>query len=411
MRRKIKKHAAQSEIRRLTLHGMLLVAVYWFGFCTYAAFMVTTLIDHGWSESAATGAITVMAVIIMFVQPVYGYISDKFLSEKKLSVLLLALAVVCFLSLPFSLRSGSTPLVWLSMIGITVTGAQVAGLLDAWVVGLKQEYQSINYGLIRGSGSLAYALSAQTMGMVTIALGHSARLWFGCGFIILAVFVALTFRPARRHPEDAGQADTKEKPVQSLRGAEAFRLIFSSKQYNLLLGVSFFLLLCNAAMITLIQLLIPDFDGTAAQIGTASAISAGSEVPFMFLMAYFMKKVGYKKLLVLCGMFYAIRMFITASVGTVDGLLYTQLFQGLTYAVLIPVSMSYLSRIVDERVRSTAITTYSAITWSLSSILANLTTSAFLSAGFSAQSALIFFAFSALLGFFLALYGSVRKIW
>ena len=396
----------KSAIRRLTIHGMLLEAVFWFGFSTYVAFMVTTLIDYGWSSSAAAGVMTAMSVIVILVQPVYGYIGDNFLSEKKLSVLLLALTVICFLLLPLSLRSGSTLLVLLNIIGITITGTQVGGLMDAWIVGLKQEFPSINYGLIRGSGSLTFALSAQIMGTVTVALGHNARIWLGCVFLFLTVFVAITFRPTRRVQVDADAQATRQ-----LKGTEAFKLIFSSKQYCLLLGVSFFLLLSNASMITLIQLCIRDFGGTTAQIGTASAICAVSEVPCMFLMAYIMKKVGQRKLLVFSSVVYVIRMFITASVRSVDGMIYVQLLQGLTYAVLLPVSMSYLSRIVDERVRSTAVTTFTAITASLTGVLGNLITSAFLAAGFSAQNALIFFAFSALLGFALAVFGSIRKIW
>jgi len=395
------------EIRRLNLHGMLIQAIYWFGACTYSAFMVTTLIDYGWSASAATIAMTAMSIIVMLVQPIYGYICDKYLSDKKLSVLLLALAVICYLLLPFSLASGNKPIVLINMIGITITGTQVCGLLDAWIVGLKQEFQSVNYGLMRGTGSLAYALSAQVAGTVTVAFGHNARLWLGGGFFIIAVFVALSFRSARR----IRQAGGDENKIHQLGGREAFKLIFSSKQYCLLLGVSFFLLLNNFAMTTLLQLLIRDFGGTTAQIGTASAVMAASEAPLMFLMAFIMKKAGFKKMLVFCSAAYAIRMFITASVGTVNGLICVQLLQGLTYAVLVPVSMNYLSQILDERVRSTAVTTYNAITSSLTGILGNLITSVLLATGFSAQSALIVFAISALLGFILTMYGSIRKIW
>ena len=397
----------KSEVRRLNLHGMLIQALYWFGYCTYSAFMVTTLIDYGWSTTAATWAMTAMSIIVMLVQPISGYISDKYLSDKKLSVLLLVLAVICYLLLPFSLASGSKPIILINMIGITISGTQVNGLLDAWIVGLKQEFQSINYGLIRGTGSLAYALSAQIAGALTTAFSHNARLWLGAGFFLLAVFVALSFRSARR----IGQTGDAEKSIRQLGGKEAFKLIFSSKQYCLLLGVSFSLLLSCSAMTTLIQLLIRDFGGTTAQIGTATAVMAASEVPLMFMMAFITKKVGFKKLLLFCSALYAVRMFITASVGTVNGLIYVQLLQGFTYAVLVPVSMNYLSIILDERVRSTAITTYTAITTSLTGILGNLITSALLATGFSAQSALIVFAISALFGFILTMYGSIRRIW
>jgi MFS family permease len=386
---------------------MLIQALYWFGYCTYSAFMVTTLIGYGWSASVATGAMTAMAIIVMLVQPICGYISDKYLSDKKLSVLLLALAVITYSLLPFSLAAGSKSIVLINMIGITITGTQVCGLLDAWIVGLKQEFESINYGLIRGTGSLAYALSAQIAGAITTAFGHNTRLWLGSGFFMITVFVALSFRSARR----IGQTGDAEKTIRQLGGREAFKLIFSSKQYCLLLGVSFTLLLNCSAMTTLIQLLVRDFGGTTAQIGTATAVMAASEVPLMFMMAYITKKVGFKKLLLFCSAVYAVRMFITASVGTVNGLIFVQLLQGFSYAVLVPVSMNYFSQILDERVRSTAVTTYTAITSSLTGILGNLITSALLATGFPAQSALIVFAISALFGFILTMYGSIRKIW
>jgi len=310
------------------------------------------------------------------------------------------------LLLPFSLRSGNAIIVMINMICITATGTQIGSLIDAWIVGLKQEQPSINYGLIRGMGSLAYALAAQIAGMITIIFGHSVRLWIGSGFYLLAVFVALTFRPARR----SYQID-KEKPVVKLNSVQAFKIIFSSKQYCLLMVVSFFLMLNVGAMTMLLQLLIRDFGGTTAQIGTASAVMAGSEVPFMFLMAWLLKKIKFKKLLLFCGLIYVVRMFICAYAATINSLIYSQALQGLSYAVLMPITMSYLSQILDERVRSMAVTTFAAVTSSLSGIIGNLAASAFLAAGLSSQNALVLFAFSALLGFLLTLYGALRKIW
>jgi len=369
--------------------------------------MVITLIDNGWTESAATGVITAMSVIVLFIQPFYGYLCDRYLSEKKLTVILLLLTAVFFFLLPFSLNSGNRVLVILNMIGITVTGMQVAGLMDAWIVGLKQEINSINYGLIRGTGSLAFALSAQITGIITINYGHNLRLWLGCGFFAITVFVALTFRSSRR----SNQTSDEKKPVNKTGGFETVKLIFSSKQYCLLLTVSFFLLLSNIVMITLIQLVIRDFGGTTAHIGTATAVMAVSEVPFMFLMAYIMKKVKFKKILLLCSIAYVIRMIVTASAGTVNSMIYVQLFQGITYAVLIPLSINYLSLILDERIRSTAVTTYVAVTVSLTSILGNFITTTLLASGFSAQNAIIVFSISASLGLFFTVFGFIRRIW
>ena len=400
----------KSSLLALNINGILVQVFFWFGSCSYMAFMVATLIDYGWSAGGAAAALTVMAVIAMIVQPFYGFICDKYFSEKILSVVLFTLSAVCFFLLPLSLRTGNMVLILVNMAGITVTGMQINGLLDSWIVGLKQEFNSINYGLIRGCGSFAYALAAQMMGIVTVRFSHDMRMWIGAGVLLFGAVSAVTFRSAKRVNKINAQHQGNI-PVSRLKGIEALRLVFSSKQYNLLLAVSFFLLLCNYAIGTLLQILILEFSGTNAHIGTVAAVMAASEVPFMFLMAFFIKKLGYKKLIIISGIAYAVRMILTSSAGTVNSLIYIQFLQGLSYAVILPVSMNYFSHIVDERVRSTAVTIFTAVTASLTSILGNLITSAFLLNGFSAQSTLIFFVISALIGLILALYGSVRKIW
>lgn len=373
----------------------------------YFAFAVTTLVDHGWSYSATAATMTAISVITMLTQPLFGFISDKAQSEKKLTIALMILAAIFILLMPFSFDSGSMVLIFLNMAGLSVAVAQVGGLIDAWIVGLKQEYPSVNYGIIRGTGSLSFAIASQVAGMLTVAFGHNVRLWVGFGFLLLTIFAAISFRAARR----TGQEVTEESQVQKLTGPEAIRLVFSSKRYTLLLVVSFFLMLSNTTMSMIVQLMIRDFSGTAAHIGTASAVMAGSEVPLMFLMATLLKRFGFKKLILVCGTFYVIRMLITSSVSSVDGIIYVQLLQGLTYAILMPLSMSYLSQILDERIRSTAVTTYAAVTVGLTGILGNLITTTLLAAGFSAQAALIVFSASALIGLSLAVYGVIRKIW
>jgi len=386
---------------------MLLQIPYWFGCCAYYAFMVKTLVDYGWSGSAATAAITSMTVITVIAQPIYGYLCDNYITEKKLSVIMMLLTAAVFFLLPFSLGSGSTVLVLINMGVFALTGAQIVALMDAWIVGLKQEYPSINYGYIRGTSALAFSLSAQITGAMTLAFGHSVRFWVGSVSIVIAAFIAMSLRAARHSYEGSEE----EQKSHRLTGIEAIKLVFSSTKYNWLLAISFFLYFSNASMMTMIQLVIPSLGGTAAQIGTATAIMSGSEVPLMFLMAFIMKKTGFKKPLLFCSIAYVVRMCITASVVTVEGMVYVQLLQGITYAILIPLAMSYLSQILDERIRSTAVTIYMAVIVSLGGILGNLITSALLAAGYSAQTALIVFAFSSVIGMILTVFSIIRKVW
>jgi PPP family 3-phenylpropionic acid transporter len=393
----------QENLRALTLHGMSVEAAYWFGYCSYIAFMVTTLLDFGWTSSQATGAMTAMSALSLLVQPLVGYLSDNFFSEKKLAQLLMLGCTLSMGLLPFALSTGHRIPVLIGMILINITGGQVCGLLDAWIVGLKNEHPSMNYGMLRGTGSLTYALSAQFMGTVTVYLGHGARLWIGGASMLLALVASCFLRGNKRL--------TKEEGTAQLSGKEAIRLVFSSRQYILLTAVAFCLLLGTTSMTSLLQICIQEFGGSTAQVGTAAAVCAISEVPCMYLMALLIGRFGESKLLVFCSIAYVVRMILTASAGTINGLIGIQLLQGITYAVLTPTAMSYLARIVEPRVRATAVTTYMAITSSVSSILGNFITTLLLAAGLTAQSALVVFSAFALLGMLIAVYGMIRKIW
>jgi len=386
---------------------MFLQAVFWFGACSYIGFMVVTLIDFGWSQSEAAGAITIMSVIIFLIQPMYGYLCDRYFSEKKMSVCLIGLSVVFMVLLPLALYSGNRVLILLNMVGMTISCMQVSGLVDSWIVGLSQEFAGINYGFIRGSGSLGFALAAQVTGIITGYFGHQSRLWLGSIFIFLSLLLAIRFRSTKRVRVLSGQ----KKETTRLSGIEALKLIFHSKQYCLLLAVVFFLFLSQASLNILIQILILDLGGTTIQIGTAIAITAGSEIPIMFLMAILLKKFGYKKLFIFSGIFFVIRMLAMAFAVRIFVVYGIQLLQAFGFAVLLPIAISFLAKIVDERVRSTAITTFAAITGSLPGILANLMTTALLANEISIQAIMLMFAAAAVIGLALVIYGAVRKVW
>ena len=81
----------------------------------------------------------------------------------------------------------------------------------------------------------------------------------------------------------------------------------------------------------------------------------------VFLMASILRKVPAKKVIVLAGLFYLLRLSLTAVAPNYIVMLLVQMFQGLSFAVIWPASMAYLNQIMDYEVRSTAIMTFSSV--------------------------------------------------
>ena len=393
----------QKIVRTLTLRGMLLSGLFWFGYCSYVAFTATMLIDYGWSDSAATGLITMMSVVTFLTQPLIGFFSDKQGSVKRQAIWMMLLGSVSLALLPFALKSGSRLLTVCAIIFCTVTVSQAPGIMDAWIVGLNQEYPALNYGLVRGTGSFAYAVSSQLMGTLTVAFGTPARLWVGGAACLLGFLAAVSLQDVKPAP--------KKEQSEKLTGKAAVKMLFSSKSYRLLLFVAFCLLLGSVSLVTLLQLCIRDFGGSASEIGTVSAVCAIIEVPAMFTMAYFIHRFGESKLILFATICYVIRMFLTASATSVTALILLQLLQGVTYSVFVPAAISYLPKCVDPRIRSTAVTFYTAVTGSVTSIIGNLITTLFLSAGVQARWIIAFFGLTSLIGLIGTLIGKKRGIW
>lgn len=403
----------KSPVQIITIHGIFLEMTCMFAFCAYAAFSVSSLVDNGWTRESATAFLTVLAVVTMIIQPVYGYISDNIFSEKKLTVFLLLGTAVCMGVLPLAFNSKNTIFIILNFIGITIFSSCIGGMIDAWLVSLKQNYSELNYGLIRGFGSLAYAIAAQSMGHITDIFGHNTRYIIAAIFMLFAALSAIALQAAKKTQTQKidSSKESLSTEIKRLSGKEAFKSIFSSKQYILILCVGFSAMLINAAITTLIQIVVPELGGNITQVGMASAVMAICEVPCMFFMASLIKKFDEKKLMTAACAFFTIRMLLSATVNSVAIFVVVQVLHGLTYAVVQPVSMSYLSKICEERTRSTAVNTYVAISTSFSTICSNGIISIALATGLTAQKGFFIFAIVAAIGFTVSVYGIFKKIW
>lgn len=131
----------------------------------------------------------------------------------------------------------------------------------------------------------------------------------------------------------------------------------------------------------------------------------------MFLMQAILRRIPARKVIVFAAVFYLLRLSLTALSPNYPVMLLVQILQGLSFAVIWPASMAYLNRIVEEKVRSTAIMTYSSVTLGVSSIFGNATGTLILSATGNVRLVFLFSAISACLGLLLGLYGLARKIW
>lgn len=393
-----------TKTHEIQLKGALVQSLFWASYCAYSSFIVTMLTDYGYSSAAATAMMTGTSVLSFIAQPVSGYICDNYLSHKKVYIILTFCALPTMVLLSYLLFS--PVLTMILMLLFTVFMVQMPGLLDAWVIGLTNQYPQVNYGLCRGSSSLLFAVTAQAMGVLTSVLGHSFRMWTGAalGFLSIVVAFILEEIPPRK---SGGREIAGERP--STR--ETVRLLVGNKTYLLLLVMNYFLFMGSSCYGSFLPVLTKQLGGDSGKVGTVFALIAISEVPAMFLMQMILRYIPARKVIVFASIFYFLRLVLTVVSPNYTMMLLVQMLQGLSFAVIWPATMAYLNKIVEERIRSTAIMTYSSVTLGISSIFGNAIGTIILSISGNVRFVFTFAAVSASFGVLLGLYGLARKIW
>ena len=130
----------------------------------------------------------------------------------------------------------------------------------------------------------------------------------------------------------------------------------------------------------------------------------------MFLMGSVLKRIRAKYTMLFASFFYIFRLALHLVVPNVGALIGIQVFQGLSFAVLWPSAVNYINDIVDERIKATAIMTFTSVGLGVSNIFGNALGAALLPivgvyGVFAVCTGLT------VLAFLLALLGFARKWW
>jgi len=386
-----------------TLQAMALQGFYGFANCSYGAFLVMMLTDHGYSAAMATGLLTCFAVVSFISQPIAGYLSDSRFSPRTLILLLTGCIIPVLLIMPHVMHS--LPLVILCMLIMNICGAQLPGLLDSWILSMQREEPDLSYGVCRGTASLTYATGALVMGGFTAAYGHSSRLLMGAAAFACLALTSLFLRKGH------GKAEKEAAPVSPITTKEAIGLLLKNRTYLLLLIVAFLTFFSTNCTTTFLSPLVVELGGDVGALGTVYSIISYCEVPVMFLMGWLLKKFRTHRVIVFaCGLA-AVRMVLTCFASDLTWMLVIQPLEGISYAILWAACVTYINEITEDRVRSTSVMTFTAVTGGICSIFGSALGTAVLSVTDSARMVFVCATGAVCLGFAAGIYGILRKIW
>lgn len=340
------------KISRLDLNYIALFASMFFGNCCLGAYLSAYLLDLGFTNTLIGTTLAIGSILSIVVQPVVASIADKLKKMSLRTLLSILYCVSCFLVViiwivPFAFpKHAIFPTSVLFIILNSIAGAEGA-LVNS--LGMEHNYggQGINFSLARGCGSFAYAVSCLIVGFLVDDFGSGFLVPANLAFKLVTLALVATFpKPAKVLGEDG--ADIAK---QDSNNASSLWVFVRENGRFILVVLSFVLVYSITAILNNFSIqLINYVGGTESKVGIATSIAAFTELPAMALFPFILKRVGsITKIMKFAAVMMVIKAVITAFAPSVEWIYVSQLFQCVSFALLLPCSVYYVNRFVPRK--------------------------------------------------------------
>ena len=322
---------------RATPYYALIQGLYWAVYCLMVGFASAFLLDHGFTNGQIGLTLGASYLLSAILQPVVGSLFSR-------RGLKLNHAIAC-VYIPVAVISLG---LWLLPLGHGLTMAMmvilftVQSMMQPSINALHQNFETrdsrVNFGLARGVGSAAYALSSFLMGRLLVRLSPSI-LPAVYGAVVLALIIALV---CARTTTAVGLAsmDNRDASYADILREQPTMLLFLG-------GVGCMFLTYTFIDCFLLQILL-SIGGTNGDLGTAITLSAMTELPAMMLFARFSRQGKGMKVYLISIWFWLAKDLLTLLATSPRMLFAVQLLNFASCAVYVPGMMDYMRQVLPE---------------------------------------------------------------
>lgn len=339
---------------------------FWSANCMYFAFLVAYLGSIGFSYTLIGVVTTLMAIINVVVQPLGGYITDTFITPKRLMIISILLSIPVTFLLPLA---STQPIAVIGIIMlITVLETCLGGIIDSWCIKLRERYNNINYPATRSLGSIGYGLSAFALGFVISSFGYLSMF---IGHALFMAIVLLFILQLEDVPCSNRSGESTAAREDKIGFFSAMKMLGKNNQYIVFVISAVFYNVGLRVIITFLPTLIAQKGGNESDLGIALGLAAFFEFPAMLAFIPIARRVKQHKLFVAVMLLGLIRVGGMLFAPNVQVLEILQLLQALSFGLYFPFLIEYVNSIVPRQINATAITIAQAVTSGLGAVVGN----------------------------------------
>ena len=331
-----------------TFHQM----AYWATAAGVVSFATAFLLQKGFAASSVGILLAAGNLLSCGFQPILAAWADRTGGNvlKWMTAALTAVSAACFLSVQL-LSLPEVVFGLLYLLGVFAFDA-MNPLMNALNVSYMTSGYSINYGLSRGLGSLAYAFAALVIGKVMAKFGADWMIWISLSLLALNAAMALSY------PSLVTKGSEAEKENHCCSIPVFFRRY---KWYCLsLLGVMLLGMFHAMTENYLIEIVTP-LGGDSGTVGVALFVATAIEALVMIYLEKIRGKISDNWLLKIAGLSFVLKAVLFLVAGNVMTIYAIQLLQATSYTFLSPIQMYYANNKIGaaDMVKGQAFTTAS----------------------------------------------------
>jgi oligosaccharide:H+ symporter len=296
------------------------------------------------------------ALISIFAQPIWGWISDKIGSSKKVLMLCICVSSLCYLLLFFI---GSVSFIAAILMVDTFFRCAAGTLLDIWIVSKVSRENKIGYGSIRLWGSIGFAVMMVVYGRIVNT--NTVRIIYP----LYTLFMLLTLFFCAR-------MDGNNLPA-SPAGSSPFKAgsLFKNYSYTAFVLFIFLLNIPTGPFSSFLPKLIESVGGTKAQFGLMQSVKALAEVPFFLFGKRLLDRYGPVKLMVFSTVVSLVQAVAYATSKSVLQVSLALLLSGPSYSLFAIGMLHYVYCLAPDGMKTVAQMLAGTVSMSISSMIGN----------------------------------------
>ena len=318
--------------KNLTLRYTVQQCAYWAAAAGVVSFATAFLLEQGFAASHIGILLAAGNLLSCAAQPVLASIADRIGGNivKWFIAGLTALSMACFGVIQLlPLPAGLYGLVYL--LGVFTFDA-MNPLLNAISVSYNRIGYRINYGVGRGIGSFAYAVSALVIGKVMAAYGAAWMIWISIGLLVANVATTL------------GYPSLTESGVQRQAHSDCCSVPVFFRRYKWycvsLLGVMLLAMFHAMTENYLIEVVSP-LGGDSGTVGVALFVATAIEMVVIVNFDWLRTKISDSWLLKFAGLSFLLKSVLFLMARNVMAIYGIQLLQATSYSFLSPTQLYY----------------------------------------------------------------------